>query len=268
MPPAIRLGLLNSQLFQPPEPPGTEIPSADVLDYKELRIETTDGESLRGWWIKTRKRRRGHMLFCHANAEDISGCIPYAELLTDIGFDTLLFDCRGYGGNAGAISEEGTYLDAEAALQCMRGLPGVDQERVFYFGRSLGGAVALKLACEHPPAGLVLLSTFASVREVPQAWYPFVPAALFRLIPDLYPSIRRVKKLRAPLLVLHGEQDKFIPPAEGKKLYKAARRPKKFVLGDYDHNDFSDDAWTQLAKDIVAWHKELRAAKPRATRSR
>src|SRR4051794_3474099 len=140
--------LLNRALFQPPEPPGRTTPRAKGLDYRSLDIETPDGESLRGWWIKARRRRRGHLLFFHGNAEDISGCIPDAQLLTDIGFDVLLFDYRGYGSNRARPSERGTYLDAEAALLTMLSQPHVDRNRIFYFGRSLGGAIALKLACE------------------------------------------------------------------------------------------------------------------------
>ena len=60
----------------------------------------------------------------------------------------------------------------------------MDRARLFYLGESLGGAVALELALEHPPAGLVLLSAFTGVRELARLHYPFVPSAL---VPDAYP---------------------------------------------------------------------------------
>jgi fermentation-respiration switch protein FrsA (DUF1100 family) len=259
-PPELTRPLLNRVLFQPPDPPWKRSPRAAGLDYRKLDIETADGESLRGWWIEARARRRGHLLFFHGNAEDISDCIPDARLLVDIGFDVLFFDYRGYGGNRARPSEKGTYLDAEAALLCMLSQPRIDRDRIFYFGRSLGGAIALKLACEHPPAGLVLLSTFASVREVAPNHIPDA------LIPDAYPSLRRIKNLRAPLLVLHGDADEVVPLSQGEMLFKAARKPKKMhVFVDRDHNDVMDGAGDELAEVIVAWHKGLPVVKPGPT---
>jgi uncharacterized protein len=267
MPPQLPDGLVNRVLFRPPER-RKRTPRAAGLDYRGLDIETADGELLRGWWIKARGRRRGHILFFHGNAEDISGCSPDARCLTGIGFDVLLFDYRGYGSNRARPSEEGTYLDAEAALNCMLAQPRVDRKRVLYFGRSLGGAIALKLACEHPPAGLILLSTFASIREVAQSWFPGrrIPDALVRSIPDAYPSVRRIKNLRAPLLVLHGEVDELVPLSQAEKLYKAARRPKKIhVFAGRDHNDVMDRAGEELAEVIATWHRGLPVAKPTPT---
>ena len=86
--------LLNRALFQPPER-GRKSPRSAGLDYQRLTIETSDGERLRGWWVRTRARRRGHILFFHGNGEDISGCIQDAELLTGVGFDVLLSTTGG-----------------------------------------------------------------------------------------------------------------------------------------------------------------------------
>lgn len=253
--------ILNSFLFQPPEPPGKRTPRAAGLDSQRLKIETADGEPLRGWWIKARTRRRGHILFFHGNGEDASGCIPDARLLTGIGFDVLLFDYRGYGGNRGEPSEEGTYLDAEAALACLLSQPRVDRKRVFYFGRSLGGAVALNLACAHPPAGLILLSTFSSFPEIAQNYVKNNVRALrvpLGLIPDVFPSYERIDGLRAPLLVLHGLADELVPVSQGAKLYWVANEPKSMhVFVDCDHNNVMDEAGDELSQVLVRWHKSL-----------
>src|SRR6478609_3767877 len=109
MSPELTRPVLNRFLFWPPDPPGKTTPRAAGLEYKKLDIETADGESLRGWWIKAQTRpRRG-------------------QLLTGIGFDVLLFDYRGYGGNDARPGEEGTYLDAEAALDCMLAQPRINR---------------------------------------------------------------------------------------------------------------------------------------------
>ena len=168
----------------------------------------------------------------------------------------LLFDYRGYGASSGAPSEEGTYHDASAALRCLLAQRAVDPARLFYLGESLGGAVALDLALASPPAGLVLLSTFTSMRELAGVHYPFMLAPV---VPDAYPSLRRIPALHAPLLVIHGNRDEIVPLAQGQTLFAAAPEPKQMhVLAGVGHNDVVTAAGPEFAHTIEAWARDLR----------
>jgi uncharacterized protein len=228
-----------------------ETPDRAGLDYRDLRPETDDGERLHGWWIDARRDRLGHLLVCHGNAGNIGDRVLHAALMTAVGFDVLLFDYRGYGRSSGTPSEGGTYRDARAALRCLLEQPGADPSRVFYLGESLGGAVALDLALERPPAGLVLLSAFTGVRELSRLHYPFIPAAL---VPDAYPALRRIRGLHAPLLVLHGDRDDVVPLSQGRALFEAARGPKRMhAFPGLGHNDLVPDAGAELAQVIGSW---------------
>jgi uncharacterized protein len=248
--------LLNSLLYFPSRAI-VETPDRAGLDYRELSLATDDGERLHGWWIGARTDSLGHLLLCHGNAGNVGDRVPHAAVLTAAGFDVLLFDYRGYGRSGGRPSEEGTYRDARAALNRLLEQPGVDPARVFYLGESLGGAVALDLALERPPAGLVLLSAFTGVRELGHQHYPFVPAAL---IPDAYPTLRKIHKLRAPLLVLHGDRDDIVPLSQGRALFEAAPGPKRIhVFPGLGHNDLVPGAGIELARAIASWtHQILR----------
>lgn len=242
--------LLNSLLYFPSRAI-LETPEEAGLEYRDLRIETDDGERLHGWWIGARTDSLGHLLLCHGNAGNVGDRVLHAAVLTAAGFDVLLFDYRGYGRSSGRPSEEGIYRDARAALTCLVEQRAVDPRRVFYLGESLGGAVALDLALERPPAGLVLLSGFTGVRELGRLHYPFVPTAL---VPDAYPSLRRIHKLRAPLLVLHGERDDIVPLSQGRTLFDAAPEPKHMhVFAGLGHNDLVTLAGTEFARVIAAW---------------
>jgi pimeloyl-ACP methyl ester carboxylesterase len=246
--------LLNSLLYFPSRAI-IETPASAGLDHRELRLDTDDGEQLHGWWIETGTESLGHLLLCHGNAGNVGDRVLHATLLTAAGFDVLLFDYRGYGRSSGRPSEEGTYRDARAALTCLLEQPGVDPTRVFYLGESLGGAVALDLALERPPAGLVLLSAFTGVRELGALHYPFLPAAL---IPDAYPALRRARELRAPLLVLHGDRDDIVPLSHGKALFEAASEPRHMhVFPGVGHNDLVAFAGTELARVIATWVRGL-----------
>jgi pimeloyl-ACP methyl ester carboxylesterase len=246
--------LLNSLLYFPSREI-LETPDRAGLDYRDLRFDTDDGQRLHGWWIRARANSLGHLLLCHGNAGNIGDRVLHAALLTAAGFDVLLFDYRGYGRSSGRPSEDGTYRDARAALACLLGQPGVHPARVFYLGESLGGAVALDLALERPPAGLALLSAFTGVRDLGRVHYPFVPAAL---VPDAYPALRRIGELHAPLLVLHGDRDEIVPLSQGRALFEAAPGSKRMhVLPGRGHNDLVPLAGADLARVIASWARGL-----------
>jgi uncharacterized protein len=246
--------LLNSLLYFPSRAI-IETPDRAGLDYRELWPQTDDGERLHGWWIEARTDSLGHLLLCHGNAGNIGDRVLHAALLTETGFDVLLFDYRGYGRSSGSPSEDGTYRDARAALSCLLEQPGVDPSRILYLGESLGGAVALDLALERPPAGLVLLSAFTGVRELGRLHYPLVPAAL---VPDAYPALRWIHKLHAPLLVLHGDCDEIVPLSQGRALFEAASGPKRMhVFDGLGHNDLVPRARAELARVVASWARPL-----------
>jgi pimeloyl-ACP methyl ester carboxylesterase len=246
--------LLNAMLYFPSREI-IETPRQAGLESRELALSTDDGEQLHGWWIGSRVDALGHLLLCHGNAGNIGDRVLHARLLTAVGFDVLLFDYRGYGRSGGRPSEGGTYRDARAALACLLEQAGVDPARVFYLGESLGGAVALDLALDHPPAGLVLLSAFTGVRELGPVHYPFVPTAL---IPDAYPTLRRIDDLRAPLLVLHGERDENLPLSHGRALFDAARPPRDIhVFPGLGHNDLVARGGAEFAEVIASWASGL-----------
>ena len=115
--------LLNSLLYFPARTI-LETPDRAGLDYRDLRLETDDGERLHGWWIGAGADSLGHLLLCHGNAGNVGDRVLHAALLTAAGFDLLLFDYRGYGRSSGRPSEEGTYRDARAALAACSVSPG------------------------------------------------------------------------------------------------------------------------------------------------
>jgi fermentation-respiration switch protein FrsA (DUF1100 family) len=248
--------MLNSLLYFP----SREIvstPGSAGLEYTDLSLETEDGERLHGWWIAARAESLGHVLLCHGNAGNIGDRVVHAALLSAAGFDVLLFDYRGYGHSSGRPTERGTYRDARSALAWMLEERGVDRGRVIYLGESLGGAIALELALEEPPAGLVLLSTFTGIREMGELLYSFIPTTL---VPDAYPSLRRVPHLRASLLILHGEQDEVVPLAQARALFEAAPGPKRMrTFPGVGHNDVIALAGRDLVQEIAAWVRSLRS---------
>jgi fermentation-respiration switch protein FrsA (DUF1100 family) len=213
-------------------------------------VDLEFGDGLHAWWVPATAPSVGHVLFCHGNAGNVGDRAPHAALLSAAGFDVLLFDYRGYGRSAGRPGETGTYADARHARDALLRQDGVDPARVLYLGESLGGAIALELAIAHPPAGLILQSTFTSIRDIARVHYRIVPRAL---VPDAYPSLERIRYLRAPLLVLHGARDALVPLMHGEALFDAAPEPKRLeVFSHGQHNDLvlgSGDRWAAVITD-------------------
>lgn len=241
--------VLNALVYHP-EKHLAQTPDALGLDYRDLTMRTADGIDVHGWFVRA-ERPRGHILYAHGNAGTIGDRVSIIALLVEAGFDVLAFDYRGFGHSTGAPGEHGTYLDARAARAALLDQPEVDPARVLYLGKSLGGGVLLELASEYPPAGMILMSTFSGMRDAARSVYPFLPAPL---IPNAYPSLRRIAALRVPVLMMHGERDELLPLRHAERLYAAAREPKELiVVPGAGHNDVIDTLGPRWAKLISDW---------------
>ncbi len=210
-----------------------EATPADLgLAFEEVRVTAEDGVRLFGWYVPG-PRRAVTILWCHGNAGNISHRLENLRLMRDrLGVAVLLFDYRGYGLSEGTPSETGTYLDARAVRAWLRrqapAAPAV------YFGRSLGAAVAARLADEDPPTALILETPFTSVRAMANATLPGA-GYLFR---TRYDTLGLIGRIRVPLLVLHGDADEVVPLRHGRAVFDAAREPKRFVpIPGARHND-------------------------------
>ena len=95
-------------------------------------------------------------------------------------------------------------------------------------------------------AAVVLEAPLTSTPDVGKRTYFFLP--LGYLMTDQFRNIDHIRDVRAPLLVVHGEQDSVIPVAMGKAIYDAGNDPKKLeLLPEADHNDlFEHGAWQKV----------------------
>ncbi len=181
------------------------LPVDQGMAYQEVWFPAADGQRLHGWYIPG--RRSGPLIFyCHGNAANISYRLDILDYFnTRLGLPVFIFDYRGYGESTGeAQAEDDLYQDARGALAYLAGRCW-EPARMVYYGRSLGSAIALQMALEQPPAGLVLENAFPSLRAV--AWHlrP-VSFALFGfwLLGHAYDNQAKIGRLRVPLLVIQG----------------------------------------------------------------
>jgi len=236
-----------------PERAITRTPTIYGLPFEDVSFHAADGVRLNGWFVAHPKARTT-LLWFHGNAGNISHRLENIRLLHEkIPAHVFIFDYRGYGRSEGAVSEEGTYRDATGALNYLRSRRDVDPKRIVFFGRSLGAAVAADLAAREDCRALILETPFVSIREMAKAALPFLPIG--PLLRTRYDMVEKIGKVRAPLLVLHGDKDEVVPYEQGRRVFEAAPSPKEFyAIVGARHNDTylaGGDSYFKVLRDFI-----------------
>ena len=248
-----------------PEPEVASTPEDAGLPYEDVCLTTADGLKLHGWFVPAPPDATGPdtqtWLWFHGNGGNLGTRVGQIERTHHLlAVHQFIFDYRGYGRSEGKASEQGTYLDARAALQYVAQRPDVEPSRIVYFGHSLGAAVAIELAVDHPPAGMALIAPFSSIRDMTKLILPLPMAGW--IVRNHYNSVGLMPKVRAPVVILHGEIDEIVPHAQGVKLFEAANHPKTFVtLPDAAHNNAHHVAADVMARSLVEFQDSLVAGK-------
>jgi uncharacterized protein len=234
-------------------------PAAVGLERVEtVTFRTEDGLTLNGWFAAAAAAASGDtVVVFNGNAGNRSFRADLARGLRSTGAAVLIFDYRGYGGNPGSPSEAGLARDARAARRFLESRPGVDPQRIVYFGESLGAAVAVGLALDHPPRVLILRSPFTSLADAGRYHFPYLPVGL--LLRDRYPSLDRIGRIACPILVIAGTRDSIIPVEQSRRLFEAAREPKRLaILEGADHNDEALNAGPELIAEVSGFLRDRR----------
>ncbi len=226
----------RSQVYQPDRILSTT--GAELgRPFDDIWFQTSDGVQLNGWFFPAStnsSRTQLAVLVCHGNAGNISQRLDLSGALLRAGVNVLLFDYRGYGRSAGRPSEEGTYLDAQAAHNWLQ-RKGFAPKNIIAFGESLGGGVASGLALREPLGGLVLQSTFTSLPDIGAELFRWLPVRWIATIK--YDTCARLPGLKIPVLVMHSRTDELIGFHHAERNYALANEPKMFWELKGEHND-------------------------------
>jgi hypothetical protein len=231
---AILMVIFQSRLVYYPTRNIEATPADRGLDYEEIYFEASDGVRLSGWYIGA-ERPRGVILFCHGNGGNISHRLESIGIFHDIGLSVFIFDYRGYGRSDGRPSEKGTYRDAEAAWRYLTEVKNSIPSDIIIFGRSLGGAIAARMAQKHRPGALIIESAFTSVADLGAEMYPYFPVKLLSRFH--YSTTDYLAGVRCPVLMIHSRDDELVPHRHGQRLFEAANEPKQFIEINGGHND-------------------------------
>lgn len=229
----------TSIFFSPREKEFFQNPWVTFYAPEDVFFKTPDGLILHGWFLNAHNGVDGTVLVLHGNAENVSTHVNSTLWLVDEGFNVFIFDYRGYGRSQGSPTIEGVHVDAEAALETLLAMPGVDKDRIIVMGQSIGGAIAVYLVAHSPykdrVKALILDSPLASYRRIAREkiagsiiGWPF-QYPLSWLVNDDYSPVKFIKNVSpVPVVIIHGERDRVVPLHHGRLLYDAASEPKEF----------------------------------------
>ncbi len=190
----------------------------------EFYIGLGNGERLHAWHVPATNADAPTILYLHGSRWNLNSSVFRIERWADMGYAILAIDYRGFGESSQRLPSQASAVeDASAAMQELarrQPLP----ERRFIYGHSLGGAIAIDLAARQGLPdfnGLIVESTFTRIQDmIAHSKWSQIPG-LSLLITQPFDSLSAIQKIKNPLLVLHGTNDRIVPRAMSDALFQA-----------------------------------------------
>ena len=240
----------RTQLFCPTRDP---IISWKPEDYgipreqvDEVWFETEDGEMLHGWYCRALQPIASALYF-HGNTGNLTNTAHVMPHLMASGISVLTLDYRGFGRSTGRPSLSGIVSDGLCAARFHEEIRPKAVPSLLY-GFSLGGAVAAQVIQHHSFDGLILQSTFTNLPDIARVTFPRLPIHL--VAGDFFDTLAAVRKVKVPLLVIHGSADEVCPAWMAQTLHDAAMHPSRCMR--IVENGLHKDLYVRDA-DALVW---------------
>jgi pimeloyl-ACP methyl ester carboxylesterase len=246
------LGLLGLVYFRQekllffPEPLPDDF-SLGMPGFEQVPIRV-DGATLFAVHLKL-PQPKGVIFFLHGNAGNVKDWIGDPQFYRSANFDLFMIDYRGYGRSSGRIESE-AQLHADVAAAWEQIAARYRDLRKVVYGRSLGTALAARLAARIRPDLTVLVSAYWSIAELARLHYPLLPGFLLRYPMMTFLDIGRIE---GRVLLIHGDQDRLIPFEHSVRLRSQARDAELVRISGGSHADLQDfDAYRQAIAEALA----------------
>jgi fermentation-respiration switch protein FrsA (DUF1100 family) len=248
---ALSLFAFQRRLIYPADPARHSPAEAGLDIVREVTLSTPDGAELVAWYAPAQPGRPT-LLYFHGNGGSLMIRADRIRRFLADGLGLFMPAYRGYSGSTGKPSEAALISDAKLAYDHLIGM-GFRADQIVAYGESLGTGVAVQLAASRRTAGVVLDAPYSSLLDIAQRHYSFIPVKPFLL--DTFASIDHITAIKAPLLVMHGAEDRVIPPDSGKALFDAAEQPKEMVvLTGAGHSDIYAFGAMQVLRRFIDQH--------------
>jgi len=220
-----------------------------TVNIQEVKIITDDNIDLLAWYHNKDINKFKTILFLHGNAGSLENRIHKINHFEDMNINFLLLSWRGFSGNIGKPTEKGLYQDARSAVKWLV-KQGVIEENIIIYGESLGTGITTEIAQNKNFAGIILETPFTSMVAAGKSKYPIFPIKL--LLKDKYESDKKIKNIKSPVLIMHGEEDQIVPFWMGEKMFQMANEPKYSYFTKFDDHmmEYDENLVLELKKFI------------------
>jgi fermentation-respiration switch protein FrsA (DUF1100 family) len=247
-------GIYHPEVAEHRDEPLKALAYSDLRNIiKDVYFKTGDGVLLNAWYVPA-KSHQPTIVFAHGNGGNLGDRYNVISMFIKQGYGFLAFDYRGYGKSKGYPSEQGLYRDFEAATRFLEEKQRVPVSKQIAMGGSLGSAVALDAASKKSYRAVIAYSCFTTAPDVAEhlrdtnqmGWLRYLPPRL--IMRQHYDSLKKVGKIKSPIIYLQGTQDKMMPLWMAKKLYQAtgAKYKKLLIIPDAGHNSSLEAGSDQL----------------------
>lgn len=235
--------------------------------WQRVKVRSKDGTRLQGTYIENPSGSHKTVIILHGLYQNRTMDVPYAKIYQNLGYNVLMPDIRGHGESGGSTNDWGIH-DVEDMDSWVKLLRQQDpQVTIGFHGISLGAAMSLIYA--GTPQGremafYVADSSYGNVLELGQeklmsltddkrlllgmeAVEPFFQGAMYyhtrKLLRDVDPA-SCVQRMTTPVLFLHGDVDRLIPPHIAENLLNRCTSPNKKLIyfeGSGHANEIADN---------------------------
>jgi fermentation-respiration switch protein FrsA (DUF1100 family) len=201
--------------------------SLGLTNAREVEIKTPDGQTLVTWHAESAYETAPHILYLHGNRRALWKRARFFRMFLSAGHGLTALAHRGFNGSTGRPSEKRNVQDAILAFDTLVDR-GIDPSSIVVYGESMGSGTAVQVGLARPAGGVILHAPYDSLIDIIR-WRSMwlLPRVIFR---ERYDSVRQIPHVKAPILWIHGDDDRVIPMWRGRRLYDAASGPKFAAL--------------------------------------
>jgi fermentation-respiration switch protein FrsA (DUF1100 family) len=201
--------------------------------FTEHTFEMEDGGVINALQFKV-PNSQGVVFYLKGNSRSLKGWGKFAKDFVSKGYDFFMIDYRGFGKSKGRRTESILLNDAQTVYKWLS--KEYPEEQIVVYGRSLGSGIGARLASWNDPRMLILDSPYFSFYHQIRRygwWIPLRYLLRYHLRTDQF-----LKKVTCPIYIIHGNKDRLISYAQGKRLHEiSADRSTLITIEGGGHNN-------------------------------